>query len=95
MRLALRQPWTMGTTSIYCSTEAKAVDGATILGHHLSLNFSKVHAPVRMIVHQPGSFLQRNLSRSPMSSLPGQKLALEVGREQSTPSIAFRQQLSE
>jgi broad specificity phosphatase PhoE len=44
MRLGLRQPWTASITSIYCSTEQKAIDGATILGEHLSLECTKVQA---------------------------------------------------
>lgn len=37
MRSGLSQPWTQAITSIYCSTEQKAIDGAEILGNHLSL----------------------------------------------------------
>ena len=37
MKAGLRQPWVPTITSIYCSTEQKAIDGATILGDHLGL----------------------------------------------------------
>ena len=37
MRLLLRQTWITGITSIYCSTEQKAIDGAAVLAEHLSL----------------------------------------------------------
>jgi broad specificity phosphatase PhoE len=42
MRAGLRQPWVRDITSIYCSTEQKAIDGATILSHHLGVPFSEV-----------------------------------------------------
>ncbi len=42
MRAGLRQPWVREVTSIYCSTEQKAIDGAEILAQHLSLGFSQV-----------------------------------------------------
>ena len=42
MRAGLRQPWVRELTSIYCSTEQKAIDGAEILAQHLSLSFSQV-----------------------------------------------------
>jgi broad specificity phosphatase PhoE len=37
MRDSLRQPWIAEITSIYCSSEQKAMDGAQILAAHLSL----------------------------------------------------------
>jgi broad specificity phosphatase PhoE len=37
MRDSLGQPWVMEITSIYCSCEQKAIDGAQILATHLSL----------------------------------------------------------
>jgi broad specificity phosphatase PhoE len=42
MRAGLRQLWVRELTSIYCSTEQKAIDGAEILAQHLSLGFSQV-----------------------------------------------------
>ena len=42
MRAGLRQPWVREITSIYCSTEQKAIDGAEILGQHLSLPFTQL-----------------------------------------------------
>lgn len=42
MRAGLRQPWVRDITSIYCSTEQKAIDGATILSDHLGIPFSEV-----------------------------------------------------
>jgi broad specificity phosphatase PhoE len=42
MRAGLRQPWVRELTSIYCSTEQKAIDGAEILAQHLALGFSRV-----------------------------------------------------
>jgi broad specificity phosphatase PhoE len=44
MRAGLRQPWVRDITAIYCSTEQKAIDGAAILGEHLSLPFHVVEA---------------------------------------------------
>jgi broad specificity phosphatase PhoE len=44
MRAGLRQPWIRDITAIYCSTEQKAIDGAAILGEHLSLPFHVVEA---------------------------------------------------
>jgi broad specificity phosphatase PhoE len=44
MRAGLKQPWVRDITAIYCSTEQKAIDGATILAHHLSLPFHEVEA---------------------------------------------------
>ena len=42
MRAGLAQPWVRGITSIYCSTEQKAVDGAIILSEHLRLPFTEI-----------------------------------------------------
>jgi len=42
MRAGLRRPWMREITSIYCSTEQKAIDGASILAGHLALEFSEV-----------------------------------------------------
>ena len=42
MRAGLRQPWVRDVTSIYCSTEQKAIDGATILSEHLGVPFVEV-----------------------------------------------------
>ena len=42
MHLLLNQPWIDGITSIYCSTEKKAIDGASILAGHLSLNIQQL-----------------------------------------------------
>ncbi len=43
MRAGLKQPWVRGITSIYCSTEQKAIDGATILSEHLNVPFARMH----------------------------------------------------
>jgi broad specificity phosphatase PhoE len=42
MRAGLKQPWVRDVTSVYCSTEQKAIDGADILAQHLSLGFSRI-----------------------------------------------------
>ena len=42
MRAALKQPWMKDISAIYCSTEQKAIDGARIIGDHLSLPFQKI-----------------------------------------------------
>ncbi len=42
MRAGLRQPWVRDITSIYCSTEQKAIDGATILSEHVGVAFAEV-----------------------------------------------------
>lgn len=39
MRAGLKQPWVGELKAIYCSSEQKAIDGATILGEHLSLGY--------------------------------------------------------
>lgn len=44
MRAGLRQPWVREVTSVYCSTEQKAIDGAEILAGHLRIGFEKVEA---------------------------------------------------
>lgn len=44
MQAGLRQPWMSEVSSIYCSTEQKAVDGAEIMAGHLSLGYTRVHA---------------------------------------------------
>jgi broad specificity phosphatase PhoE len=44
MRAGLRQPWVREVTSVYCSTEQKAIDGAEILAGHLGIGFEKVEA---------------------------------------------------
>ncbi len=44
MRAALGLPWINDLTSVYCSTEQKAMDGAHILGEHLDLNYQALHA---------------------------------------------------
>lgn len=42
MRLLLRQPWVPQITAVYCSTEQKAIDGATLLAEYLALPVSHV-----------------------------------------------------
>jgi broad specificity phosphatase PhoE len=42
MRLLLRQPWVRQLTAVYCSTEQKALDGASLLAAHLALPVSQV-----------------------------------------------------
>ena len=42
MRAGLAQPWIRDLTSIYCSTEQKAIDGAEILAGHLGIGFEKI-----------------------------------------------------
>jgi broad specificity phosphatase PhoE len=42
MRAGLAQPWVKDVTSVYCSGEQKAIDGATILAGHLSLAFHEI-----------------------------------------------------
>jgi hypothetical protein len=44
MRAGLEQPWVRTITSIYASSERKAIDGAQILAGHLSLDFERVPA---------------------------------------------------
>jgi len=43
MRAGLQQPWVKDVVAIYSSTEQKALDGAAILGEHLSLPFTPIH----------------------------------------------------
>ena len=42
MRAGLAQPWVREISSIYCSTEQKAIDGARILADHLGLSFAEI-----------------------------------------------------
>ena len=42
MARGLSQPWVTSITSIYSSTEQKAIDGAQILAQHLALVFKQV-----------------------------------------------------
>ena len=42
MSLMFHQPWVSGVTSIYCSTEKKAVDGAKVLSDHLTLPIKQI-----------------------------------------------------
>ncbi len=44
MRAGLQQAWVAGLTAIYCSTEQKAVDAATVLSEHLELPFTQIDA---------------------------------------------------
>ena len=44
MRRLLQQPWVPEITSIYCSTEQKAIDGASVLAEHLLLPVQRVAA---------------------------------------------------
>lgn len=44
MRAGLRQPWVRKVTSVYCSTEQKAIDGAQILADHLSVAIHQLEA---------------------------------------------------
>ena len=44
MRRLLKQPWVAAITSLYCSTEPKAIDGASVLAEHLSLPVQRVAA---------------------------------------------------
>lgn len=42
MKLALRLPWVADLTSLYCSAEQKAIDGAEVLARHLGLPYQVV-----------------------------------------------------
>jgi broad specificity phosphatase PhoE len=42
MKSSLQLPWVTNIAAIYSSTEQKAIDGAEILGSHLSLNITKI-----------------------------------------------------
>ena len=42
MKIALGQPWISHISAVYCSTEKQAIDGAEILGTHLSLGVYQV-----------------------------------------------------
>ena len=44
MHEMLSQPWVSSVGAVYCSTEQKAIDGAEILAHHLSLPYETVEA---------------------------------------------------
>ena len=44
MSLMLNQPWVSGITSIYSSTEKKAVDGATVMAENLTLPIKQIEA---------------------------------------------------
>jgi broad specificity phosphatase PhoE len=40
MRAGLHQPWVRGLTAVHCSTEQKAIDGASILAQHLGIAYA-------------------------------------------------------
>lgn len=40
MRAGLGQPWVHDVTTVHCSTEQKAIDGAAILAQHLGLEYT-------------------------------------------------------
>ena len=42
MHAGLAQPWVPEITSIYCSTERKAIDSAQILAQHLSITYREI-----------------------------------------------------
>lgn len=42
MTRGLAQPWLRGVTSIFSSTERKAIDGAQIMADHLRLSFTQI-----------------------------------------------------
>lgn len=42
MKVGLTQPWLSDISSIYCSTEQKAIDGAKIISDYLSINYTQV-----------------------------------------------------
>ncbi len=42
MKAGLSQPWMSDISSIYCSTEQKAIDGAKIISSHRSIGYSQV-----------------------------------------------------
>ena len=44
MGLMLNQPWVSGITSIYSSTEKKAVDGATVIAENLTFPIKQIEA---------------------------------------------------
>ena len=44
MNLMLNQPWVSDITSIFSSTENKAVDGATVIAEHLKLPIKRIAA---------------------------------------------------
>ncbi len=44
MHRLLDSPWVDDITSVYCSTEKKAIDGAEVLARHLSLPIQKIAA---------------------------------------------------
>jgi broad specificity phosphatase PhoE len=42
MKRLMARPWVKSTSSVYCSTEQKAIDGAAILAGHLSIGYKMV-----------------------------------------------------
>ncbi|MBK1877315.1 histidine phosphatase family protein [Pelagicoccus mobilis] len=42
MRAFLQQPFVQGITSVYCSNEQKAIDGAEVIANHLSLEIQTI-----------------------------------------------------
>jgi broad specificity phosphatase PhoE len=40
MHAGLRQPWVRDVTTVHCSAEQKAIDGAVILAQHLGLDYT-------------------------------------------------------
>ncbi len=77
MRVLLRQPWISDLTAIYCSTEQKAIDGASVLAQHLSL-------PVHQVVE-----LGEN-DRSATGFLPAAEFELIVNQFFAHPHVSIR-----
>jgi broad specificity phosphatase PhoE len=42
MVAGLRQPWIRDVSAVYCSTEQKAIDGASVIAQHLDLPFHEI-----------------------------------------------------
>jgi broad specificity phosphatase PhoE len=42
MKKLLAQPWMDSISSVYCSTEQKAIDGAEVLAEHLSIRYTMI-----------------------------------------------------
>ena len=87
MAKCLEQPWLGEITSIYCSTEQKAVDGAQILATHLSLPVVQVPELGENDRSSTGFLAQSEFERvaseffaNPESSVRGWERAIDAQR---------------
>ncbi len=85
MTRGLSQPWVRSVTSIYASTEQKAIDGAQILAQHLGLDFMQAEGlgendRSSTGFLEPGEFeaVANEFFKNPNTSVRGWERAIDV-----------------